>query len=194
MTPQASRCQSDGVQDEGGADAADASSSHRRIAVIRHGKAEQSGRTDFEREIAERGRHDSEDTGVWLAAQGFVPDHALVSAAHRTIGTWQSVASGGGFDVEPHLSQVLYGAGPETALDLLRESPPDAAAIVVVGHNPTMAYLASLLDDGEGDPAVASDMMSGYPTSAVAVFEYDGAWSDLSEGAARLVAYHVGRR
>jgi phosphohistidine phosphatase len=128
-----------------------------------------------------------------LARQGFVPDHALVSAAHRTIGTWESVATGGGFDLEPYLSQVLYGAGPETALDLLRESPTDATTVLVVGHNPTIAYLASLLDDGDGDPAVASEMMSGYPTSAVALFEYDGDWRDLDEAGARLVGYHVGR-
>jgi phosphohistidine phosphatase len=178
------------VHDEGRGDAA---SAPRRIAVMRHGKADQAGRTDFERELAERGRHDSADTGAWLARQGFVPDHALVSASHRTIGTWQSVASGGDFAVEPYLSQVLYGAGPETALDLLRESPDDATRVLVVGHNPTIAYLASLLDDGEGDPAVASEMMSGYPTSAVALFDYDGDWCDLSEGGARLVGYHVGR-
>ena len=178
------------MQDEGSTDDAGA---RRRVAVMRHGKAEQSGRTDFERVISDRGRHDSEDTGTWLARRGFVPDHALVSAARRTIGTWEGVATGGDFDVEPHLSQVLYGAGPETALDLLRESPDDATTVLVVGHNPTMAYLASLLDDGNGDPDVASEMMSGYPTSAVALFEFDGAWSDLAEAGARLVAYHVGR-
>jgi phosphohistidine phosphatase len=165
----------------------------RRIAVMRHGKAEQAGRTDFERPIADRGHRDSADTGAWLAKHGFRPDHALVSAARRTIATWESVAEGGGFDVEPYLSQVLYGAGPETALDLVRESPDEATAILVVGHNPTMAYLASLLDDGEGDPAVSSAMMSGYPTSAVALFEYDGEWADLDEAGATLVAFHVGR-
>jgi phosphohistidine phosphatase len=178
------------VHDEG---SADDTSAPRRIAVMRHGKAEQAGRTDFERELAERGRLDSEDTGTWLARRGFVPDHALVSAAHRTVGTWRSVAVGGDFDLEPHLSEALYGASPETALDLLRELPADTTALIVIGHNPTIAYLASLLDDGHGDPAVASDMMSGYPTSAVALFEYHGDWPDLAEAGARLVAYHVGR-
>ncbi len=160
---------------------------------MRHGKAEQAGRTDFEREIAARGRVDSTDTGSWLAGQGFIPDHALVSAARRTVDTWESVASGGGWNLEPSLSQVLYGGGPETALDLVRESPAEAMSLIVVGHNPTMAYLASLLDDGEADPAVSAEMLSGYPTSAVALFEYDGAWPDLGEAGARLVAFHVGR-
>lgn len=194
MTPQASRCHSGPVQDQGSTDPESATGARtRRIAVMRHGKAEQAGRTDFERELAERGRVDSSDTGSWLADQGFVPDLALVSAARRTIDTWESVAAGGGFDVEPRLSQVLYGAGPETCLDLVRELPADATSVILVGHNPTMAYLASLLDDGEGDPAVSADMMSGYPTSAVALFEYDGEWADLGEAGARLVAYHVGR-
>ena len=67
------------------------------------------------------------------------------------------------------------------------------SALVVVGHNPTMAYLAQLLDDGEGDPAVVGELAGGFPTSAVAVFEYDGSWADLAEGSAHLVAFHVGR-
>jgi phosphohistidine phosphatase len=184
------------MQEEGSADAVDETTRHhvpRRIAVMRHGKAEPAGRTDYERELAARGDHDSRDTGGWLAGQGFRPDFAMVSAARRTIGTWESVAAGGGFDLEPYLSEVLYGAGPETALDLLREAPDDVTAVIVIGHNPTMASLASLIDDGDGDPAVTSEMLSGYPTSAVALFEYDGAWSDLTEAGARLVAFHVGR-
>ena len=166
---------------------------HRMIAVLRHGKAEQAGRTDFERELAARGRRDSTATGAWLAHQGFTPAHALVSAAHRAVGTWESLAEGAGWALEPTLSQGLYGAGPESALDLVRQVPPEVSTVVVVGHNPTMAYLASLLDDGDGDPEVASEMLSGYPTSAVALFTYDGEWADLAEAGARLVGYHVGR-
>jgi phosphohistidine phosphatase len=178
------------VQDQGSTDEVRPG---RRIAVIRHGKAEHAGRTDFERELADRGRKDSADAGAWLAREGFIADHALVSAAHRAVGTWRYVAEGADWELEPTLSQGLYSAGPETALDLVRESPAAAAAVVVVGHNPTMAYLASLLDDGDGDPEVASAMLAGYPTSAVAVFEYDGEWVDLDEGGARLVGFHVGR-
>ena len=177
------------MQDQG---SSDGSPARRRIAVMRHGKAEQAGRTDFERELAARGDTDSADTGAWLALQGFRPDHALVSAAHRAVATWHSVARGGAWDLEPYLSQVLYGAGPDTTLDLVREIPAEAATVIVIGHNPTIAYVASMLDDGEGDPAVASQMMSGYPTSAVAVFEFEGDWKDLAEAGARLVAFHAG--
>ena len=82
-------------------------------------------------------------------------------------------------DVEPTASEALYGAGPETALDLVRETPDDVRRLVVVGHNPTMAYLAPLLDDGEGDDGGREQMAAGFPTGALAVFEVRGAWADL---------------
>jgi phosphohistidine phosphatase len=33
-------------------------------------------------------------------------------------------------------------------------------------------------------------MTAGFPTSALAVFEYDGKWSDLEPATARLTAFH----
>ena len=49
------------------------------------------------------------------------------------------------------------------------------------------------VDDGEGDPDASTAVVVDFPTSAVAVFAYDGEWSGLGEASARLVAYHVGR-
>lgn len=165
----------------------------RVIAVVRHAKAEQSGPTDFERELAPRGRADAAALGEWLAARGLSPDHVLVSAATRTRQTWESIAGGAGWDVVPELDPGLYAAGPETALDVLRTAPHEARTLVVVGHNPTMADLAQLLDDGEGDSEAANEMAMGYPTGAVTLFSYAGAWADLGTGCARLEAFFVAR-
>jgi phosphohistidine phosphatase len=165
----------------------------RRLVVVRHAKAEQSGETDLARRLADVGRSDAQAAGRWLAAEDVVPDHALVSAAPRARETWDRLAAGAGWSVEPTLDEGLYSAGPDTALDLIRGTPPEASVLVVVGHNPTMAQLAQLLDDGEGDPDASNAMASGFPTSAVAVFEYDGAWADLDVTSARLAAFHVGR-
>ena len=161
--------------------------------MVRHAKAEPAGDTDHARRLLERGRTDAAEAGQWLADQGVVPDHALVSAAPRALETWTALASGAGWDLQPSVDEGLYTAGTDTALDLLRGSPAEARVLVVVGHNPTMAHLAQLLDDGEGDPEASTAMAAGFPTSAVAVFEYDGAWADLELTSARLVAFHVGR-
>lgn len=165
----------------------------RQLVLMRHAKAEQDGPTDFERPLADRGRLDAVAAGEWLSAQGFAPSHALVSAALRTQQTWDAVAAGAGWSLTPDFDRGLYAAGPESALDLVRLVPDSAASVVVIGHNPTMAVLAQVLDDGTGDAEVAAEMVGGFPTSAVAVFAYDGAWADLGEGTARLEAFHVGR-
>ncbi|RYI99444.1 MAG: histidine phosphatase family protein [Actinomycetales bacterium] len=165
----------------------------RRLVVMRHAKAEQDGPTDFERPLAERGHRDAAEAGAWLASSGVAADHALVSAALRTRETWAAVAGSAAWTVEPDVDRGLYTAEPATAVDLIALVDDSVQALVVIGHNPTMAYLAQLLGDGEGDPALESEMFAGFPTSAAAVFEYDGAWADLAEGSARLVGYHVGR-
>jgi phosphohistidine phosphatase len=103
------------------------------------------------------------------------------------------VAEGGSFGAGATYSRSLYLAGPETALDLVRETPSGVTSLIVVGHNPTVAYLAQLLDDGNGDPDAGNQMAVGFPTAALARFEVTGPWRDLELASARLVGFHVGR-
>jgi len=160
---------------------------------MRHAKAEQSGRSDFERELSDRGVVDATEAGQWLAGRGIEPDQALVSASVRTQQTWEAVNEGGGWDLEGTSDDALYEAGTASALDLVRATDPSIRTLVVVGHNPTMASLVTLLDDGEGDEEAGNEAATGFPASAMAVLSYDGDWDDLDEASASLVAYHVGR-
>jgi len=160
---------------------------------MRHAKAEQDGPIDFDRPLAARGRRDAAEAGAWLASIGVEPDHALVSAARRTQETWSAASDAAGWSLAPDLDRGLYAAGPETTIDLVRLVPEDASCVVVVGHNPTMAYLAQMLDDGTGDADAVAAMAADFPTSSVAVFSYDGDWSSLGVAGARLDAFHVGR-
>jgi phosphohistidine phosphatase len=161
---------------------------------MRHAKAEPGGETDAERELAQSGWEDALEAGRWLADSGFAPGSALVSAARRATSTWLAVAEGGSFDAEVSYSESLYAAGPETALDLVRETSDVSGSLVVVGHNPTIAYLAQLLDDGSGDPDAARQMAVGFPAGALAWFEVDSPWAGLDLAGARLVAFHAPAR
>jgi phosphohistidine phosphatase len=65
--------------------------------------------------------------------------------------------------------------------------------LLVIGHNPTMAYIAELIDDGEGDPDATTALVTrGFPTSALVVFSVAGDWADLGAGSGRLESFHVG--
>jgi len=167
-------------------------SEHRILVVIRHAKAEQFGTTDQERRLEKRGRRDAEAVGAWLAREEIEPDYALVSSAVRAVETWEAVAGGAGWGIDPDIDTALYEASPDAALDVIREVPEDTQTLVLIGHNPTAAYLAQLLDDGSGDPDAAEEMAEGFPPAAVAMLEFDGDWEDLEVGGARLTAFHSG--
>lgn len=160
---------------------------------MRHAKAETDGPSDAERRLSERGIADAAEAGRWLANHDISPDLALVSAATRTQMTWDSLSDAAGLDADVSLDEGLYAAGPETVLDLVRATDPLVRTLLVIGHNPTVSYVAHLLDDGEGDEDASTEMTVGFPTGALAVFSYDGEWAELDEASASAVAFHVGR-
>lgn len=160
--------------------------------VVRHSKAEQFAPSDLERVLSPRGRADGKVLGEWLATQGIIPGTAYVSYAARTRETWQVVAEGAGWELEPTIDGSLYGTDELGVLELVHATPEDVETVVVVGHNPTMEMLAQQLDNGEGS-ATGSVEMGTFPTSTAAVFEVDGAWTEMAPMQARLQAFHVGR-
>lgn len=171
----------------------DSSPVGRVIVVMRHAKAQSWGESDRERRLATQGAADAAAAGRWLAGLGFTPDRALVSSATRTQETWAALSDGAGWSLEPTFDDGLYSAEPDAALDLIRETPDEARALIVIGHNPTAAYLAQMLDDGEGDPGATADMAGGYPTCAMTVLAFAGDWADLDMSSASVTDFHVAR-
>lgn len=162
----------------------------RTLVLMRHAKASASAPTDHDRPLTDQGREAARAAGEWLGSQGLAADAALVSDAVRTRETWELVAEGARWDVAPQLSAPLYAADPQSALDLVTGTEADVRCLVVVGHNPTVAFLAQQLDDGAGDSeAVDAMITAGYPPGTVTVFEVSGEWADLTQ--ARLLAHHV---
>jgi phosphohistidine phosphatase len=154
----------------------------RTLVIMRHAKAEQlvSG-TDFERRLTARGTTDATAAGAWLAAEGLVPDLVICSPAARTRGTWHGVAIGLA-DAEVTASPVvryeaaLYEEGLASALALVRGSGPEAATVLVIGHNPTVSALSARLDDKATD---------GLRTAGIAVHEVTGDWAGLGSAPRR---------
>ncbi len=169
----------------------DPASSQRRLVLLRHARAEEWGESDHDRQLTDKGKADAFAAGHWLAEYGFTPDHALVSSAARTQQTWALVSAGAGWALAPVIEDGLFAASPDSALDLMRQTPPEVVSLIAVAHNPTVAYLAQMLDDGSGDEKAGAAMVGGYPTSALTVFTFDGDWSDLDMASASLQAFHT---
>ncbi|TNM39657.1 histidine phosphatase family protein [Nocardioides albidus] len=164
----------------------------RLLVVVRHAKAEAFAPSDADRVLTAGGRGDGQALGAWLAAEGIAPDVAYVSYAARARETWEAVSRGAGWGLAPQIDGNLYATDEEGVLEIVRTTAEDASTVVVVGHNPTMAMLTQLLDDGDGE-ATDSVELGTFPTGAAAVFEVDATWEDLAPMGCRLRAFHVGR-
>ena len=158
---------------------------------MRHGRAEAFAREDHQRRLTEKGRREATAAGEWLAAQGVVPTDAFVSSAVRTRQTWEALVAGTGTPAEARVEDAVYSADAESALDVLREAPAEAEVVLYVGHNPTAASLAYLLDDGDPDPEAFRAMSAGFPTAAIAVLEIHVPWAELDVATGHLVAFHA---
>ena len=160
-----------------------------RLVLIRHAKAEQ-GSIDRVRELTTRGHADAQALGRWLRDAGVSPDRVVVSPATRTAQTWTTVVAELGADVAPVMEdERIYDNDIDSLLELIRETPTDIRTLVLVGHNPSTAVLAHLLDNGAGDRQARRDLAEGYPTSGTAVFAVELDWADVEAGVGRLEAF-----
>lgn len=165
----------------------------RQLLILRHAKAEPFARTDHERALTPRGQSDAAAVGRWLAQEALAPDYVVVSSAARTQETWQAVHRASGCAPVVTTDRSLYGAGTDAALEIIRSAPQDARSLMLVGHNPTMAYLVHLLDDGGADTETFIAVSAGYPTSALTVLSVATTWVDLDVASARIDRFFVGR-
>jgi phosphohistidine phosphatase len=153
-----------------------------RLVVMRHSKTEQHASSDRLRQLTDRGRGDAAAAGQWLAREGHRPDRILVSSAVRAQETAHVVGETVGAP-EIEVLEELYSADAAEVIALVTERLGESASTaMVIGHNPTMEELASLL---QGDEAREVRM----PTSGLAVFDCgEGPWSALEAGRASVVA------
>lgn len=164
------------------------------LILMRHSTAESgSGKSDHDRELIARGRRDATAAGAWLKEQGLVPDLVICSTSLRTRQTWDAAAKGGAHAEFVEFRKSVYVGGVDEALETIREDAGETASVLVIGHNPTMAQLTSLLTDGDGSRRAHEALAKGFATSGVAVLRYAGDWADIDWGSCELQRFHVSR-
>ena len=164
----------------------------RRLVLVRHAKAEPFAETDQARDLTERGRRDARAAGAYLREQGIKPDHAVVSSSQRTRSTWEAMEQEMGSGAVVDYDESVYSGSTDVVLEALRVVPEDAEVVVFVGHQPSIGYLAHLLDDGEGDPMALHAMLHGFPASSAALFDVEVPWVDLGPETGRLMDFRSG--
>jgi phosphohistidine phosphatase len=118
----------------------------RTLLILRHGKAaqEEDGQ-DRDRPLTKRGKHAAELIGHLLRDDQLVPDRIISSSALRARDTARRVAAAAKFGGVIDELDELYLAEPEAYITALVERAGDAECVLVVGHNPGLEALATIL-------------------------------------------------
>ena len=95
---------------------------------------------DFERPLSVRGQQDAAHMRHWFHAQSYHPQNALVSAAKRTVETYDLLQAE---NCNAFLSKALYLAPATTLLTALKKTT--GPSVLMIGHNFGISDLANRL-------------------------------------------------
>jgi phosphohistidine phosphatase len=161
-----------------------------RLLLLRHSKAAPFiGGSDHQRALTERGRVDAARLGQFLVEEDFTPDAALHSGARRTKETLAIVLAQFATRIKESIEPKLYNAPAAAFLHVVRGAADTAKSLLLVGHNPAIGEIAHRLS-GTGDESALAAMAVKFPTSALAVIDFQADhWRDVGEGEGRLVRF-----
>lgn len=161
------------------------------LTLLRHAKSgwDDPVSRDFDRPLNPKGKRAAAAIGRHLRGLGLAFDHVVASPALRVVETIGELEGGFGTRLAPAWDRRAYLASPVTLLDIVRETPADAARLLLVGHNPGLEELVLLLA-ADAENELLGRVEDKYPTAAVAEIVFDaGHWADVAPGAGRLTRF-----
>jgi len=159
------------------------------LLLCRHAKSswDDPDLTDFERPLNNRGRRDGRVMGKILRDRGIVPDLILTSPANRAMTTARMIAGALEYPLDSIVvAERIYEAHPGDLIDVAASIDDDVASAMIVGHNPGLTEVASLL--------CAADVGS-IPTSGIVCLEFPvGSWRELRATKGTLVFFEYPKK
>ena len=130
------------------------------LLILRHAKSgwKKLGLTDRDRPLNIRGRRDAPIIGALLSRKHLKPDFIVSSTARRALSTAEMVADNCDYGPTVQADHRLYLANPETVIDVIRSRAGDASTVLLVGHNPGLPELITLM----------TGAIETFPTAALA--------------------------
>ena len=131
----------------------------RRIIILRHAQSagKQANQTDYERSLTLEGERAANNLGAMMLQQSIKPDYLLSSSAVRAKMTADiAIKSLGVSPSRVQYLKELYEASTDVWVHQLQQLPDDAASPLLVGHNPVLSQLVSLLEGRLVDLAPAA--------------------------------------
>lgn len=160
------------------------------LGLYRHAKSDwhDARARDFDRPLNKRGRKGANLMGRHIAGHDIRWDRIIASPAVRVAETIELGTQAAERTLPVNWDRRIYLASSATLLDLIHEQDEDAAAILMIGHNPGLEDLIFDLVPDDGSNPLRDIVEEKFPTAAYAVLELDAEkWGDVREAGARLV-------
>lgn len=119
----------------------------RTLYLLRHAKSswDDTSMRDFERPLANNGRKACATIGDFIQEKGIDFDLVLVSTALRTRETIELIKERAKFSGEVRYDERIYEATVPQLLEIISQVDNECESVLIVGHNPGLEELLSLL-------------------------------------------------
>lgn len=155
----------------------------KQLLLIRHAEAlpEKFPERDIDRGLSDHGRLEAAALGSFLSGKSFQADLLVCSSAIRTLSTAEILCNQSGISSKPQATEMLYNASYQTILQTIRGFPPEAEVIWLVGHNPGISQIATLLSNGNSYQfSTAAGLCLAFPA---------GSWQEITNGTGKELWY-----
>lgn len=157
--------------------------SSKTLVLVRHSKASHDALSDISRPLTDKGHGMAEKLAKEISRRLGGLDALLVSPAARARETAQPLSQ----RMKPadvRVEEGIYTSGPQGILDLVLALDESVNSAVVVGHEPTISYLAHALHN-TGDE-MAAKISFGVPTATAVFLEIPTKWADVDYQSAHI--------
>ena len=159
----------------------------RELLILRHAKSDWASgvASDYERPLNGRGKREAPRVGDWLRGAGLRPTRVISSPARRARQTAAAVCKALGVPRDSITwDPAIYEASRAALLGVLARCPPQAARVLLVGHNPGLEDLLEYLC---GEPPPLTEDGKLLTTAALARLAMPADWQGPLAGAAALL-------
>lgn len=162
----------------------------KRLILVRHAKTEviRYDITDYQRSLKERGINDSKLIANKLLLKDIIPDLIISSPANRAIETTLLFADILKYPTEmiEKIDDLYDGFTTNEFLGMLDQLGKEHETVMIVGHNPSIEYLAFNLTE---------EFYEAVPTCTVIGIEFDVAeWANIEARTGKLSFYEYPKK
>lgn len=150
----------------------------KKLYLLRHAQASSQSEKDFDRPLTPEGERVVRHLAKFLEDKEIEIDRILSSSAIRAMATANILAENLGVVVKP--VDELYEASARTFLVTINGIEEKYGKVLIVGHNPTITYLAEYL---------TNEAFQFETAGLVEMTLSETKWSEVGEKSAEFVAY-----